>query len=375
MAMFRPRNILTVSSLLFAALSVNAFAETKIVTWNAEAELTESLEERLQDFEDFAAAVDPDVVILVEMNGEQGVSAFVDKLGWSEYYSVTSNLSKLSTSVYFALEVAVVSKIPITSAVEYDTSIDGAHGINVNGVVSPVAIDEVQLRSDGIAHFGDTLASTDRGTIRVDLDNGLTLFPVHLKSNRVSSCGDPKSALKIIKENGFDLPPALQKQLEAAYSAGFPAATRERLSNAAKRERVMAAIVREAEKAVTEGRSVVIAGDFNTAYEDGKVGFDPVDCQLRDFGCEKAPFPASACTGADGFDDTLGILEAGLVGPTKWKVLTKALGRTYDDEAFADRAIDHIAVPEQVASKFGLAARIDGLFGSDHFPVMTVYSD
>jgi hypothetical protein len=177
MAMFRPRNILTVSSLLFAALSVNAFAETKIVTWNAEAELTESLEERLQDFEDFAAAVDPDVVILVEMNGEQGVSAFVDKLGWSEYYSVTSNLSKLSTSVYFALEVAVVSKIPITSAVEYDTSIDGAHGINVNGVVSPVAIDEVQLRSDGIAHFGDTLASTDRGTIRVDLDNGLTLFP------------------------------------------------------------------------------------------------------------------------------------------------------------------------------------------------------
>jgi hypothetical protein len=61
-----------------------------------------------------------------------------------------------------------------------------------------------------------------------------------------------------------------------------------------------------------------------------------------------------ACAAGDGYNDTLGgILEAELVGRTKWKELSRHLPRTYDDPAFADFAIGHIAVP--VAGKLSEA--------------------
>lgn len=368
-------NIVKQLCVLFGAICLSVatpvFAETKIVSWNAQAELTESLEERVEDFRDFASVVNPDVIILVEMNGEQSVSAFAESLGWNDYYSVTSDLSNLSTNVFFALELAVISKIPIIGATEYDTRVDGVHDVLRNGVSFGFVVEE-KLVSDGIPNFGNPLSSTDRGTIRVDLSNGLSIFPVHLKSNRVSKCSTPKQAITTIKENGFVFSDTLRSQLEAAYDLGFPAATKQRLGNAEKRERVIAAIVREAEKAVDEGRTTIIGGDFNTAFEEGKVGKSPSDCQLMDFGCKKAPFPANACVGGDGFDDTLGILENALVGPTKWSILSRNMERTYDDTAFANKAIDHIAVPMDQASKFTEAKRIDALFGSDHYPIFTV---
>ena len=211
-------------------------------------------------------------------------------------------------------------------------------------------------------------AQTDRGTMRVDLENGLTLFPLHLKSNRVGQCSDLARAGSALRAAGIDVP----AEVQAAFDNGFAKATKTRLSNAAKRERVMAATIVVAEDAVADGRTVVIAGDLNTAFETGKSGADlSSDCKLSDFSCAKAPFPEAARSGSDGFDDTLGMLEAGLVGDTKWTVLSKGLPRTYDDPAFANAAIDHIVVPVADSDRFSTAIRASETYGSDHYPIAT----
>lgn len=367
---------LGISLCLYATLVTAAVAETRIVTWNAQAELGESIQERILDFGAFAQTVQPDVVVLIEMNGEAGVEAFADQLGWDNHYSITSNLGKLSGSVFSALEMAVISKMPIIRAIEHDANVDGTHSVRRNGRALGAPIEEKKLSSHQIKGFGSPLHHTDRGTVRVDLLNGLSIFPVHLKSNRLSKCDLAEDALEMIEESGFELSATLKQQLSEAYAKGSASVTIERKKNALKRERVMAAVARQASRAmIRENRVPVILGDFNTAYEAGKVGFSIEDCELQAFSCNKQPFPASACTDGDGFDDTLGLLETGLVENTKWTVLSKELGRTYVDTVFSDAAIDHIAVPLAVADKFSRAEIVGQPFGSDHFPVVTVFND
>ena len=181
--------------------------------------------------------------------------------------------------------------------------------------------------------------------------------------------------MKTIEANEFDLSDSLHSQLERAFLTGFKQATNEHIANAEKRERVMAAVARVAQKAVNEGRHAVILGDFNTSYEVGKKGELPEDCVLSDFSCEKAPFPAAACVSGDGYDDTFAILEYGYAAKTKWNVLSKELPRTYTDTSFANAAIDHIAVPQTSTSRFSVAERIGATFGSDHYPVTVTFSD
>ncbi|MGH1351229.1 MAG: hypothetical protein ACRBBN_10520 [Methyloligellaceae bacterium] len=140
---------------------------------------------------------------------------------------------------------------------------------------------------------------------------------------------------------------------------------------------MVAATIREALK-VEASRDVLIAGDFNTSYEQGKVGLDlSQDCKLQNFSCAKGLFPASACSSGDGFDDTLGMLETGLkLGQgktTPWVVLSKSLPRTYKDPVFADQAIDHVAVPARSGAKFSKAERAGQTYKSDHYPIYVVY--
>jgi endonuclease/exonuclease/phosphatase family metal-dependent hydrolase len=347
---------------LFAAEPV------RIVSWNTKPALYEALDERLADFKALDRDLKPDVLVLIEVAGEHEVRKIVRALGWTKYHAIVTNWASLNDRVHFALEAAVISKTPIVRAVEYDASPDGHHEVFSNdGVVAGIA-SEVRLSSRGIAGFGDPLGRTDRGTIRVDLANGLTIFPVHLKSNRNGACIDLANAIRTLRRSGLPVPPAAKSFL----ARGFHRATKERLRNARKRERVMAATVRVANQAITEGRTVVIAGDMNTSFEPGLAGKVVEDCALADFGCAKGPLPSTACAAGDGYDDTLGgILEAGLIGRTKWRVLSRHLPRTYDDLAFADFAIDHIAVPAGVAGRFRAAQRGAKTYGSDHFPIWT----
>jgi hypothetical protein len=355
------------AQLVWANVSIAA-EPVRIVSWNTKPALYEALDKRLPDFKALDRDLKPDVLVFIEVAGEHEVRKIVQALGWTKYHAIVTNWASLNHQVHFALEAAVISKIPIIRAVEYDASPDGHHEVFSNdGEVSGVT-SEAALSSRGIAGFGDPLARTDRGTIRVDLANGLTIFPAHLKSNRNGACIDLSNAIRTLRRVGLAVPPAAKSFLEA----GFTRATKERLSNARKRERVMAAMVRVANQAIADGRTVLIAGDMNTSFEPGLAGKAVEDCVLADFSCTKGPLPPTACATGDGYDDTLGsILEAGLVGRTKWKVLSRNLPRTYDDPAFADFAIDHIAVPIGIAAKFSAAQRGAKTYGSDHFPIWT----
>ncbi|MEM7259005.1 MAG: hypothetical protein AAF404_16635, partial [Pseudomonadota bacterium] len=308
-------------------------------------------------------------LILVEVSGMIEATKIADALAWHEYYLAVSDWSTAMVNAYFALETAVISKVPIVSVTEWDTQIDTVLPVLRNGSATDIPVAEQRLSSEGIADFGEPLARTDRGTLQVDLANGLSIFPVHLKSNRNNACFGLHDAIKNLRRFGFTVTPAMTD----AYDNGFAAATSDHLKNAKKRERVIAAVSSVATGAVTDNNIPVIAGDFNTAFEPGKYGSSATDCRLADFGCRKMPFPAAACSGADGFDDTLGILEEGLAGSTRWTFLSRYFTRTYDDTAFADLAIDHIAVPVSKAAYFRNAKLADQTYGSDHFPLIVDY--
>lgn len=361
--------------LMVAFLSglTSAFAQpVKIVSWNVSPLLSEGVRLRTKHIQKLNADLQPNILILIEVIGRDEAILIAKALGWKQYYGVVTNWGKVYGIPYFGLETAVISKVPITRAIELDASPDGFHkGFSHEGDLEGI-VSEQALSSDGISHI-DSLAKTDRGTMRVDLANGLTIFPLHLKSNRVGECLDLGSALKTFKKRGLFIPAEAQK----LFDNGFAKATEQHLSNARKRERVLAATMREALK-VESARDVLIAGDFNTAYEKGKVGFDlSKDCKLKSFSCAKGPFPAKACSSADGFDDTLGMLEAGLkldgARPIPWVVLSKTLPRTYRDPVFADQAIDHMAVMARRKGRFSGAERARQTYKSDHYPISTVY--
>ncbi|WP_429930416.1 hypothetical protein [Agrobacterium vitis] len=228
-----------------------------------------------------------------------------------------------------------------------------------------IPVKEVQLK--GIDMMG--VAATDRGTLRVDFSNGLTIFPVYLKSNSNDACfaaGDTVANLKKL-----DLPalPALQEILDK----GSEVKAKADKDNAFKRERVIAATKIIADMAANEGRTVLIAGDWNTSFEPGKVGQSFDDCQLAAFSCEKAPFPAEKCNG-DGYDDTFAIMTVPLSGSQKWKIVTEQLGRTYTDTKFADKAIDHIAISDAKVAQFMMPEISPDSFGSDHFPISITWA-
>jgi len=278
------------------------------------------------------------------------------------------------------MEVAVISKKPIDKAIEFDAFPEGdagTHQLFTEQGLTGAPIAEQKLSVVGIPGVLP-LERFDRGTLRVDLggESKLTIFPVHLKSNRNSSCGKVESTISNLEDLKLDVP----AQLLAMKKDGFDQESEDHLDNARQRERVIAAVEKLAEQALADGRMPVIAGDFNTGFEPGKAGNEFRDCTLQNFSCETGPFPALACRDGDGYDDTLAILENGLIGDVRWAVLSKELPRTYQGDEkpqFADRAIDHIAVPLQHLNRFTVAERPGNekadRFGSDHYPITTTY--
>lgn len=357
----------------FASLLLIAPANAdpiKIVSWNMAPRLLEGLEARASDIATMKAQLSPDVVVLMEVAGEHEVKRIAEFLGWDEYYGAVTNWSTMINQVNFAIETAVISKLPIERVIEYDASVDGFHQpFKSEGASGATAdITEERLSADGISGI-DPLAGSDRGTMRVDLSNGLTIFPVHLKSNLNSACSLVGETIDGMEKLGLTVP----AELTSFQARGFPAATDDHRRNALKRERVIAATKRLADAAVDEGRPVLIAGDFNTSLEPGKAGSVLYDCTLTAFSCKPGPFPASACTGGDGFDDTLAILTMPLVGQRSWALLSKELPGTYDDPVFSDLAIDHMAVPASQAARFTGISRARDVYGSDHFPIQVIF--
>ncbi|ANL47546.1 endonuclease/exonuclease/phosphatase family protein [Rhizobium phaseoli] len=361
------RSLLLASGTLLATHSLAA--DVKIVSWNIAASPYEQVLARVSDYKKMADTLSPDVIVLIELTGRLDIKAIADAIGWQTYYATVSDGQVQGDEIHASLEVGVLSKIPITSVIEFDPKPEG-RTVQVFTNSKPdgdssIPVKEMPLK--GIDMMG--LAATDRGTLRVDLANGLTVFPVHLKSNSNDACFAADDATKALKKLGLPPVPALQTVLDN----GSDVKAKADKDNSFKRERVIAATKTVADQAVADGRTVLIAGDWNTSFEPGKFGQTFDDCSLTAFSCAKAPFPASACTG-DGFDDTFAIMTVPLSGTQKWTMLTKDLGRTFKDTEFADKAIDHMTVPVAQAASFAEPKVAPDTFGSDHFPIFTVWA-
>lgn len=361
------RALLLYSAALLATNS--CAADVKVISWNVAASPYEKVLARAPDYKKMADTLSPDVIVLIELTGRPDIKAIADAIDWQTYYATVSDGQVQGDEIHAGLEVGVLSKLPITSVIEFDPKPEGhVHQVFTNAKPdgdSSIPVKEAPLK--GIDMMG--LAATDRGTLRVDLANGLTVFPVHLKSNSNDACFAADDAIKDLKKLGLTPVPALQ----AVLDNGSDVKAKADKDNAFKRERVIAATKTVADLAVAEGRTVLIAGDWNTSFEPGKFGQSFDDCQLAAFSCAKAPFPASACSG-DGYDDTFTILTVPLAGSQKWTMLTKDLGRTFDEMEFADKAIDHMAVPDAAAQAFAAPKVGPDTFGSDHFPILTVWA-
>ncbi len=359
-------------ALLLFMSPVQAQQPLRIVSWNMKATLLEGLAARQADFQRLNANLNPNVLVLIEVAGVEEAKNVAQALGWTDYQAVVTNFLILEDTAVFALELAVISKEKINHAVEFDTVMDTGPAVFGNGALAAnlPSVSEQKLTNTSLPDLG-AFTENDRGTIRVDLDNGLTIFPVHLKSNFSQSCQEIDKARSRIRSQDA----RVASKLDRYFEKGFRAATKESVDSAKKRERMMAAVLSEANAAATEGRIVLIAGDFNTGFEPNKFGTKlDDDCSLHNFSCKAAPFPSRACPTreGDGFDDTLSIPEQPLVGTKRWTFLTRTLGRTFKETAFADLAIDHMVVPADQASLFAIAKKSDSdTFGSDHFAVFT----
>ena len=363
--------IVAVSTALVSSL---ALAEPiRIVSWNLGVATSEKLGDRLPEIRQMSDQLDPDVLVLIEVAGNVETKMIAEALGWPEYYGVTSNWGRHPTNAYYALEAAVISKHPITAVEEFDTTTDGRpHRVfSHQGDLEAPLVAETRFVPGDAPVYGNPVANRSRGTMRVDLENGLTIFPVHLKSNNAYTCSDLEDAIGYFEDAGLAVP----QQARDFLRDGFPAATTERVNNAIKREAVMAATVQLADQARAAGRTVLIAGDFNTSMEPQLHGEEPEDCVLQNFTCEQGQLPAGACTGAsDGYDDTLSILTKGLGGGDPWSLLTKGFGRTYKKPVFYPAAIDHMAVSADQAGKFAMQSLGREFYGSDHLPLLVVFN-
>lgn len=337
------KGFLLCAALLIAGIPTSIQARTiRVVVWNIENATESKVAVQNVDIKRLGSDLDPDVLVLQEVSGGAvAAQAIAAALGWPDaYIAVSDFFPPNANKPYYSQELAVISRVPIVSVVEYDARPDGytVPVLQPGGATQPVS--EKPLSADRIPGFGGGISRYSKGTIRVDLDGGISLFPVHLKSDRVTA----KTPGEI---------------------------TDTRVKNAKKREVTIAAIGREASKTADSGRITVILGDFNTTFEPGKFGVEVADCQLQDFPRAPAPFPPSACSGP-GYDDTLGILEAGLVEAQRWSFLTRKLGRTWfgANNKYGDFAIDHVAVPIEQSDWFGVAARANERYGSDHRPLV-----
>jgi hypothetical protein len=167
-------------------LAIGAYAEaaeTTIVSWNMAPRLLEGLERRVDDIRAMDAVLKPDVLILIEVAGQSEAKRIAEILGWTTYFGAVTNWSLMTTQVNFAIETAVISKIPIEGVIEMDASVDTFHPAFKTGGVDDagIAASEVKLSADGIAGV-NPLANTDRGKMRVDLANWMYILSVYLMS-------------------------------------------------------------------------------------------------------------------------------------------------------------------------------------------------
>ncbi|MCF8003713.1 MAG: endonuclease/exonuclease/phosphatase family protein [Chromatiaceae bacterium] len=303
----------------------------RLMTWNVEGgeQPPRVVAERVAQA---LAEIGPvDVLVLQEVVAEEQVRAAAEAGGFAHWSMSDFSPSMRITGAWFkSLEVAILSRVPIVSAAEWDLTGRKPAGDGYPPRTSDGGLPSRELRVD--VDTGDPAPS--RGFLRTDLENGLSVYAVHWKSSRGEDC------------------------------------TADDRENARRREVQAAGAAADAAGVLAAGRSLVVVGDFNIQAPGRvlRVGTDPgEDCAPTAGTCEGL----CGAGGLDGYDDSIAIL-LGLDDSAR--LLSGDLDSTYVLRHFPGGAIDHIVVAGPAAVVFSEATTppVSGKRwqGSDHRPVV-----
>lgn len=317
-------------ALSFALAGATADADDlKVITWNVAgaerdaAQVAQSVTDMSAELGDF------DIVVLQEVISADQVEAAANALGMTHWaISDFSPPISITNFAFASLEVAVISNMPMTAVGEWDITGAGPNGDNFPPRTSNAATLSQELPiSVGLS------TAPRRGFLRVDLEDGPTVYAVHWKSSRGDGC---KPA---------DLDNALQREDQAR------------------------GLALDAAGAISAGRSIILAGDFNIQApgRDARVGTTLMeDCTPSGGSCASC-----GVGGKDGYDDSLDIL-TDLAGA---RILSEDIKGTFISFP-TNGAIDHIIVAGPGADDFGVASAptVSGsnFHGSDHKPVFAI---
>lgn len=321
---------------LLLLLSAAQTAEIRVMTWNIEGG-DASPEVIAQRVGQALAEVGPvAVLVLQELVEQEQVEAAAGAGGFRHWaMSDFSPPVHITGAWHKSLEVAILSRLPIEAVAEWDTTGPRPDGDRYPPRTSAPGrpTDSLRLKQD----TGDPPPA--RGFLRVDLANGWRIYGVHWKSSGGQDC------------------------------------TAEDRESARVREIQAAGLAADAADALDQGRTLMIAGDFNIQAPGRvlRVGTDPQqDCAPTAGICQGICGPG----GRDGYDDSIALLLG--IGSSA-RLLSDALDSTYVLRRFPGGAIDHILVAGPQAAGFSAATTppVNGKrwHGADHRPVLTRWND
>lgn len=380
-----------------------AAADTTFATWNLGAAWDAAIEARAEQFRAAAEAVGADVYVVQEVMSMAGAQAIAGHLGFDDAHIAVSDFAATSeqgddddkANVFFHLEVAVISRIPILSAQELEFDRDDTTGPIVNK--PSIATSHGRLFVPNMVW--ETLDSStqrglrwSRGVLRVELEGDIVIYAIHAKSDFNGFCYDIRTASELLdsiskdadEESGLPATDIAVLQSAIATLANVQAAEEESsfsrtwITNAQKREAMFAAVADKAPRDIAGGKTVLVMGDFNIAINDPRSGSDiDVDNDCNPTRACFSPVEDQACTGQDGLDESHFIIAGGLNDDLTMTALTANLTETLTGDFSS--AIDHIYVDGPKADRFTRATtKSDGDgagFGSDHLPVVTTLTD
>lgn len=384
-------------------LPATVLADTKIVTWNTGVSWDGAIEAREAEFMAAGEAIGANVYVLQEVISLNGAKRIAELLGVEDPQIVISDFASVSDQTddsdkanpFFHLEVAVISDVPIVSATELEFDGNDASGplSNVLGLamsrkqlfVPSEVWDTISGQTQNVLRFG-------RGVLRVELEGDLVVYGIHAKSEISGYCFDAAETIRLLKriesrsDDESGLPADEIMKLEGAVGTLEALIAQEEatsfsknwITNAEKREAMLSAVASEAADDVSNGKTVVVLGDFNIAIDDPRSGSDlsaSAECNPTRSCFEVVE--DSDCAGQDGLDDSHFLISGGVEPNLTMTPLTSNLDETLLGEFSS--VIDHIYVSGQRAEDFTEAVvvrdQLDGAFGSDHLPVVTELAD
>jgi len=152
-----------------------ASAHVVVATWNAGGLLSPvEVADRADDIAALAVDVRPDVLLLDEVNSRETAEAVARAMGLptGPEHVVVSDFNPNDDARYSSLEVAILSRFPLTEAVEFDRGTDGN---SRPGYPRERKLERVDL--DGIVDMG-----VGRGFLAADVP-ALVVAVTHLKSS------------------------------------------------------------------------------------------------------------------------------------------------------------------------------------------------